>query len=132
MSVGSVGNELLTINAGVLDGITGFFGAWAYEALAAILLVVVGMITKKYIIPLLKTMHARQTAEYILILADDITDYFAEKYPNAHWSNWLDRAVDKIINVTGIGEGPAERAVRASIGRKKDRISAKTAKIDAK
>ena len=125
-------DELFTVNAGILDGITGFFGARAYEALAAILLVVVGIITKKYIIPLLTTIHARQTAEYILILADDITDYFAEKYPNAHWSNWLDRAVDKIIDVTGIGEGPAERAVRASIGRKKDRISAKTAKIEGK
>ena len=125
-------NELFIIKAGLIDEISGFFSARAFEALGAILLIAIGMITKKYIIPLLKTVHARQTAEHILTIADDVTDYFILKFPNAHWSNWLDRAVDKIIEITGVGREPAERVVRASIKRKKDRLPNKSDKIEGR
>jgi len=125
-------NELFIIKAGFLSEISGFFNARAFEALGAILLIAVGMITKKYIIPLLVTAHARQTAEHVLTIADDVTDYFILKFPNAHWSNWLDRAVDKIIEVTGVGREPAERAIRASIKRKNDRLPDNSNKLEGK
>jgi hypothetical protein len=54
------------------------------------------------------------------MIADDVTDYFRLKYPSAHWSVWLDRAVDKIIDVTGVGKNAAERAAKAAVARKKD------------
>ncbi len=125
-------NELFIIKAGLIDEISGFFSARAFEALGAILLIAVGIITRKYIIPLLKTAHARQTAEHVLTIADDVTDYFILKFPNAHWSNWLDRAVDKIIEVTGVGRGPAERATKASIKRKNDRLPNNCGKIEGR
>jgi hypothetical protein len=78
---------------------------------------------------LLKTTLARQTADHLLIIADDVTDYFAAKFPGAHWSVWLDRAIDKIIDVTGVGRGPAERAARASLNRKIDKLAVVSGKL---
>jgi hypothetical protein len=54
------------------------------------------------------------------VIADDVTDYFRLKFPSAHWSVWLDRAVDKIIEITGVGRNAAERAAKAAMVRKKD------------
>lgn len=113
-------NGLSIIEAGIFSGITNFVSDRAFEAMGAILLIAVAMLTKKYILPLLVTAQAKQTAKHLLIIADDVTDYFAEKFPGAHWSIWLDRAVDKIIEITGVGRGPATRAAKASIHRKKE------------
>lgn len=112
----------LFVEAGIIGGIASFFSDKALEAFGAILLVFVGVLTKRYIVPLLKSAQARQTAEHVLTIADDVTDYFAEKFPTAHWSVWLDRAIDKIIEVTGVSRGPAERAAMAAISRKKEKI----------
>jgi hypothetical protein len=110
------------IEAGLLTLLGDFFSDRALEALGAVLLIAITILTRRYIIPLLKTAQARQTAQHLLVIADDVTDYFRAKYPNAHWSNWLDRAVDKIIEITGVGRGPAERAVRAAISRKQPAV----------
>ena len=125
-------NEITLIEAGIFSGIGGFLSERAFEAMGAMLIIAVGMLTKRYIIPLLQTIRARQIALHVFTIADDVTDYFAERFPNAHWSNWLDRAVDKIIDVTGVGKGPAERAVRAAITRKKDRLPADDAKLEGR
>ncbi len=125
-------SELLIIKAGFLSGIGDFFSARALEAIGAILLIAIGMFTKKYIIPLLKTAQARQTALHVLTIADDVTDYFVEKFPSAHWSSWLDRAVDKIIEITGVGREPATRAAKASINRKKARLAPVDGKIEGR
>jgi hypothetical protein len=110
--------ELIVIKAGIFDIIGNFFNQRALEAIGAIILIVVGIFTKRYIVPLLKSRAARETADHLLIIADDVTDYFAQKYPGAHWSIWLDRAVDKIIEITGVGRETATRAARAIIFRK--------------
>jgi len=111
-------HETLFIKAGLFDIIGNFFSERALDALGAIILIAAALITRRYILPLLKTQLARETARHILIIADDVTDYFAQKYPNAHWSIWLDRAVDKIIEVTGVGREVAARAAQAAICRK--------------
>ena len=67
-------------------------------------------------------------AQHVLIIADDVTDYFRLKFPQAHWSVWLDRAVDRIIEITGIGKDGARRAAQASMARKEDKL--KSAKAD--
>ena len=106
--------EISIINAGLGD----LIGGQAIEAIGALLLLAIGLITKKYIVPLLKTSLAKQTAGHVLLIADDVTDYFAEKFPGAHWSVWLDKAVDRIIDITGVGRDVAGRAARASVARK--------------
>lgn len=124
--------EHIIYQAGVFDSLFNFLGTGGIEALGALLILAAGIIAKKYLVPLLKTALARQTAHHVLIIADDVTDYFAEKFPNAHWSVWLDRAIDKIIDVTGVGRGPAERAVRATINRKKTRLKADNGKLEGR
>jgi hypothetical protein len=110
--------ELIVIKAGIFDILGNFLNQRALEAFGAIILVMVGLFTKRYIVPLLKSQAARETAEHLLIIADDVTDYFAQKYPGAHWSIWLDRAIDKIIEITGVGRETATRAARAAVYRK--------------
>ena len=125
--------EYLITHAGIFDSIFGFFGDKAFEALGAILLLALGFLAKKYLVPLLETQLARETAHHLLVIADDVTDYFAERFPNAHWSVWLDRAIDKIIEVTGVGRETAERVARACVNRKKEKLAvATTAKLEGK
>ncbi len=124
--------ELIIIKAGLLGGIGKFITDQSLSAVGALLVLAIGMIAKKYLIPLLKTAQAKQTAGHVLIIADDVTDYFAEKFPSAHWSIWLDRAIDKIIEVTGVNRGPAERAARAAISRKKSQLIAGEGKIEGR
>ena len=119
-------NGFFIIEAGLLSGVVNFFSDRVFEAMGAILLIAVAMFTKKYIVPLLVTAQAKQTAKHLLIIADDVTDYFVEKFPGAHWSVWLDSAVDKIIEITGVGREPATRAAKASIHRKKGQTNAMT------
>jgi hypothetical protein len=125
-------HELIVIKAGIFDSIGGFFNDRALEALGAIILIAIAIFTKRYIVPLLQTQVARETADHILIIADDVTDYFAQKYPGAHWSIWLDRAIDKIIEITGVGRETATRVTRAAIYRKSDDSPSHPAKLDTK
>ena len=87
-------------------------------AIGAVLMFYIGYIIKKEILPLLKIKRNREMASHILVIADDVTDYFRLKFPNAHWSVWLDKAVDRIIDITGVGRDVAGRAARASVARK--------------
>ena len=105
-----------------LSGIFSWFGDILSEksiaAIASILMFYIGVVIKREIIPLLKVKRNREIADHILVIADDVTDYFKLKFPNAHWSIWLDKAVDKIIKITGSNRQVANRAARASVARK--------------
>jgi hypothetical protein len=125
-------NEIVVLKAGIFDLIGGFLNQRAMEAIGAILLIMVAVFAKRYLVPLLQTQAARETADHLLVIADDVTDYFAQKYPGAHWSIWLDRAVDKIIEITGVGRETATRVTRAAIYRKSSDSSSMPAKADAK
>lgn len=83
-----------------------------------LLLLAVGWFTKKYIVPLLKTEIRRSVARYVLLIADEITDWLVMKYPKKKWTEWLDEAIDKLMDVTGVSKSVAERAIKASIARK--------------
>jgi hypothetical protein len=104
--------------AGIFSWIGGILTEKSLGALGAVLMIYIGIIAKKYLVPLLQAKENREVAEHILIIADDVTDYFRLKFPSAHWSVWLDRAVDRIIEVTGVGRDVADRAARASVARK--------------
>lgn len=90
-------------------------------AIGTLLMLYFGYVIKKEILPLLQVKRNREIAEHLLVIADDVTDYFRIKFPGAHWSVWLDKAVDKIIEVTGVGRGAAGRAARAAVSRKDGR-----------
>lgn len=61
-----------------------------------------------------------QRAAYIQMIADDVIDYFRLKYPSAHWSVWLDRAVDRIIEITEVKRDTADRVAKAAVRRASD------------
>jgi hypothetical protein len=94
-------------------------------AIGAVLMFYLGYVIKKELVPLLKIKRNREMASHILVIADDVTDYFRIKFPNAHWSVWLDKAVDRIIDITGVGRDVAGRAVKASVARKEHSESKK-------
>ena len=89
-------------------------------ALGAVLMFYLAYIIRKELLPLLQIKRNREIAEHLLVIADDVTDYFRVKFPSAHWSVWLDKAVDKIIEITGVGRDTAGRAARAAVARKSD------------
>jgi hypothetical protein len=104
--------------ASIFDSIGGFLSDKGLEALGALLMLYLAVFVKKEILPLLQVRRNREVAEHILIIADDVTDYFRLKFPSAHWSVWLDRAVDRIIEITGVGRDVADRAAKAAVARK--------------
>ena len=106
------------INAGMFDWINTLLSEKSIAAIGAILMFYIGMIIKKELVPLLEIRRNKEIADHILIIADDVTDYFRLKFPNAHWSIWLDKAVDKIMDITGSNRQTANRAARASVSRK--------------
>jgi hypothetical protein len=108
----------LPMQAGVFSWIGGLLTEKSLAALGAIVMIYIGVLVKKHLVPLLTIQRNREVAEYILVIADDVTDYFRLKFPSAHWSVWLDRAVDRIIEITGVGRDTADRVARAAVARK--------------
>ena len=108
------------VSAGLFSWIGDILTEKSLAAVGTILMIYLGYLIKKEIIPFLKARRNREIASHILVIADDVTDYFRLKFPSAHWSVWLDRAVDKIIEITGVGRNAAERAAKAAMVRKKD------------
>jgi len=88
-------------------------------SLLPLLLLVLGWLTEKHLIPLLKTERKHSVARYVLLLADEVTDWLCVKYPTKKWAEWLDEAIDKVMDVAGVKREVADRAVRAAILRKK-------------
>lgn len=116
MVIGTV--SIHYISAGLFSWIAEILTEKSLAAVGTILMIYVGYIIKKELIPFLKLKRNREIAGHILVIADDVTDYFRLKFPSAHWSVWLDRAVDKIIEITGVGRDTAERVARAAVARK--------------
>jgi hypothetical protein len=97
-------------------------GSWfadkTFAALGALLLLVLGWMVKRYLIPFLNTEVKKQMAEYVLLIADEVTDQLVAKYPENELLRWLDQAVDKIMEVTGVSREVAIRAAQAALARK--------------
>ena len=108
------------ILAGLFSFIGGLLTEKSFAALGTILMIYLGYFIRKELIPFLKVKRNKEMAQHVLIIADDVTDYFRLKFPQAHWSVWLDRAVDRIIDITGIGKDGARRAAQASVARKEN------------
>lgn len=100
--------------AGIFNWIT----APIESTLLTLAVIVVGWMTKKWLLPFLSTALRKQIAEYVLIIADEVTDWLVAKYPDKEVWRFLDKAVDKVIDVCGVSQEVAQRAVEASLSRK--------------
>ncbi len=89
-----------------------------FHALSAVLLLFLGWAVKKYLIPFLDTELKKKTAEYVLLIADEVTDQLVAKYPQNELLKWLDQAVDRIMEITGVSKEVATRAAQAALARK--------------
>jgi hypothetical protein len=85
---------------------------------AAVAMLAVGYLARKYLIPFLAVGHRQQYARFIAAIADEVTDELRAKYPDREWLRHLDEAVDQLIAICGVGEEVAGRAVRAASARK--------------
>lgn len=108
----------LQSQASVFSWVGDILTAKSFAAVGAVLMFYLGYLVKKEILPLLKAKRNREIAMHILVIADDVTDYFRLKFPKAHWSVWLDKAVDRIIEITEVKREVAGRAARAAVARK--------------
>lgn len=103
------------------------FGSWFADktlaAFGALLLLMLGWAVKRYLIPFLDTELKKKMAEYVLLIADEVTDQLVAKHPQNELVKWLDRAVDKIIEITGVSREVAIRAAQAALARKGMKVS---------
>lgn len=88
------------------------------KSIIALVLIVVGWMAKRYLVPWLDTQLKKNLAQYVLLIADELTDYYSAKYPGNKIWEFLDEAVDKLMEICGVSEGTARRALEASLGRK--------------
>ena len=105
----------------ILDSVIEFIAGNLLDlvgGIGAVLMLAVGWIAKKYLVPLLETENNRRYAAYIAAIADEVTDELKVRYPEKTWISYLDEAVDKIIEICDISAETARRAAVAAISRK--------------
>lgn len=73
---------------------------------------------KKYLVPFLLVERNRRYAEWIARIADEVTDDLVRRYPDEQWLKFLDQAVDRVMEICGISEETARRAVNSAVSRK--------------
>ncbi|OGC77514.1 MAG: hypothetical protein A2145_00325 [candidate division Zixibacteria bacterium RBG_16_40_9] len=95
-----------------------FIQSALWPGLGSLGLLLLGWVVQKYLVPYLSTEKRKNLAEHILLIADEVTDYFILKYPKSNWSEWIDQAVEQIIQITGVDREVAVRAAKAAIARK--------------
>ena len=103
---------------GIFSTLESWVTANTFHALGGILLLFLGWAIKRYLIPFVDTELKRKMAEYVLLIADEVTDQLVAKYPQNELFKWLDQAVDKIMEITGASREVATRAAQASLARK--------------
>lgn len=86
---------------------------------AQIGMLVVLYAAKKWVVPLLQTAKAKEKAQLIAQIADDVTDELVASYPKSELWSFLDKAVDKVKEVCKIKDPQvARRAMSAALKRK--------------
>ncbi len=75
-------------------------------------------LANKYVIPFLSVGKRHKYAEYIATIAEDVIDELRAKYPEREWLKHLDEAVDQLIDICGISDEIARRAIAASASRR--------------
>jgi len=86
--------------------------------LGSIGLTLAAYLANRYVIPFLKVGKRQKYAEFIAIIADELTDELRAKYPERQWLQHLDEVVDRLAEICGVSKEIALRAVRAAAARK--------------
>jgi len=94
------------------------YQVWLLPGVGSLIVLLAGWFAKNYILPYLSTETKRRMAKYVLLIADEVTDYFVSKYPEDRLAKWMDQAVDKIMEITGVKKEGATRACQAALARK--------------
>jgi len=102
-----------------------FIQSALFPSLGSLGLLILGWVVQKYLVPYLSTDKKKKLAEHIFLIADDVTDFFLLKYPTSNWTEWIDQAVEQVIQITGVDREVAVRAAKAAIARKQMRATAK-------
>ena len=84
----------------------------------AVFMALLVWLVKKYLVPFLDIEQHRRYAEYIATIADEVTDDLVRKYPDNKWLQYIDEAVDRVMEVCNIESEIARRAVSAALARK--------------
>jgi len=95
---------------------------YSLQGLLGLFLILLGWAVKKYLVPWLGQGFKLAIAKQIIVIADDVTDYFVQKYPDSKPAEWIDKAIDKIREIIGpkqISKNVAKRAVAGALERKK-------------
>lgn len=95
----------------------------AENSIISIAFLLLVWLVKKYLVPLIGTEIRQKTAELILRIADDITDELVATYPDEKIYQYLDIAIDKLMEACGVSKEVAARAIKASLGRKKIKLN---------
>jgi hypothetical protein len=92
--------------------------------LIGVLGLLVAFVGKNYLLPLLKVERSRRFARWIALLADEITDELLARYPDNAWVKFIDDAVDSLMEICGISEEIASRAINSALARKGKQFAA--------
>ena len=73
---------------------------------------IIGYLAGRYLRPWIHDKPGRLArAEEIALIADRITDEMRLVAPNAHWTEWIDEAVDRIIDACDLPDADDARAL---------------------
>ena len=92
-------------------------GSWL-SILGSTALLLAGWVANKYVIPFLRVGEKQKYAEFVAIIADEVTDDLRGKYPDEQWLKYLDEAIDRLITICGVSPEIAKRAISAAAARK--------------
>lgn len=101
----------------MFDSIFAGAGSW-FSLIGSAAMLFGSFLTKKYVIPFFKVGKRKQYAQYIALIADEVTDDLRIKHPQNSWLKHLDEAIDALIAITGVAPDIAARAVNAAANRK--------------
>ncbi len=82
------------------------------KTLVPLAFIAIGFLAGKYIKPWLNKNSERLIrAKEIALIADRVTDEMRLAAPAAHWSEWIDEAVDRVIKACGLPDADDARAL---------------------
>ena len=77
-----------------------------------IILLIIGYLSGRFLKPWIHKCPARLArAQEIALIADRITDEMVLLFPNAKWDNWVNDAIDKLIDATDLKKNPSGRNI---------------------
>ena len=74
---------------------------------------------KNYLLPFLRMEKRRRYALWIAHLADEISDDLLVRYPDNRWLKFVDESVDKLMEICGIDQEVAGRAINSALRRRR-------------